>query len=86
MIHSDYVGPGDEKPYKEANDDIRYLARTEGIFTDPVYSGKAFHGLMDLIRTGSIPKGSNVVFLHTGGATALFSEPDIIGDLNQIQA
>ena len=86
VIHSEYVGPGYEKPYKEANDDIRYLARTEGIFTDPVYSGKAFHGLMDLIRTGSIPKGSNVVFLHTGGATALFSEPDIIGDLNQIQA
>ncbi len=68
------MGPGYEKPYKEANDDIRYLARTEGIFTDPVYSGKAFHGLMDLIRTGSIPKGSNVVFLHTGGA-ALFSNP-----------
>ena len=73
-------GQATKKPYKEANDDIRYLARTEGIFTDPVYSGKAFHGLMDLIRTGSIPKGSNVVFLHTGGATALFSEPDIIGD------
>lgn len=78
-----YVGPGYEKPYREANDDIRYLARTEGIFTDPVYSGKAFHGMMDQIRKGLVPKGSTVVFLHTGGATALFSEAEIIGDLNE---
>lgn len=78
-----YVGPGYEKPYHEANDDIRYLARTEGIFTDPVYSGKAFHGMIDQIRKGLVPKGSTVVFLHTGGATALFSEAEIIGDLNE---
>ena len=78
-----YVGPGYEKPYHEANDDIRYLARTEGIFTDPVYSGKAFHGMMDQIRKGLVPKGSTVVFLHTGGATALFSEAEIIGDLSE---
>ena len=84
-ITPDYVGPGYEKPYKEANDDIRYLARTEGIFTDPVYSGKAFHGMMSEIRNGTIPKGSTVVFLHTGGATALFSEADIIGDLGELR-
>ena len=80
-LYADYVGPGYEKPYREANDDIRYLARTEGIFTDPVYSGKAFHGMMDQIRKGMVPKGATVVYLHTGGATALFSEPEIIGDL-----
>ena len=83
-IFHDYVGPGYEKPYREANDDIRLLARTEGIFTDPVYSGKAFHGMMDQIRSGAIPKGSTVVFLHTGGATALFSEAEIIGDLSEL--
>ncbi len=82
-LSADYVGPGYEKPYREANDDIRYLARSEGIFTDPVYSGKAFHGMMDQIRKGLVPKGSTVVFLHTGGATALFSEAEIIGDLNE---
>ncbi len=81
----DYVGPGYEKPYREANDDIRYLAKTEGIFTDPVYSGKAFHGMMEDIRSGKIPAGSTVVYLHTGGATALFSEQDIIGDLNTLK-
>ena len=48
-----YVGPGYEKPYHEANDDIRYLARTEGIFTDPVYSGKSFPR-----HDGSNPQGA----------------------------
>ncbi len=80
-ICRDYVGPGYEKPYAEANDDIRYLARTEGLFADSVYSGKAFHGMLEKIRSGEIPKGSTVIFLHTGGATALFSESAIIGDL-----
>ena len=82
-LSSAYVGPGYEKPYKEANDDIRLLARVEGIFTDPVYSGKAFHGMLDEIRKGIIPQGSTVVYLHTGGTVALFSEPEIIGDLNE---
>lgn len=76
-----YYMPGYEIPNPAANDDIRYLARTEGLFSDPVYSGKAFHGMMERIRNGEIQKGSNVVFLHTGGTTALFSEPEIVGDL-----
>ena len=76
-----YFAPGYELPNPEANRDIRYLARTEGLFTDPVYSGKAFHGMMEYIRDGRVPKGSTVVFMHTGGATALFSEAEIIGDL-----
>ena len=85
-ISHDYVGPGYEKPYREANDDIRLLARKEGLFLDPVYSGKAFHGMMDEIRKGVVPKGSTVIYLHTGGATALFSESEIIGDLGELPA
>lgn len=77
----DYFAPGYEMPSPEANADIRYLAKTEGLFTDPVYSGKAFHGMMEYIRDGRVPKGSTVVFMHTGGATALFSEAEIVGDL-----
>lgn len=80
-VSPDYYGAGYEIPYQEANDDIRYLAGKEGLFTDPVYSGKAFHGMMDMIRKGRIQKGSTVIFMHTGGATALFSERAIIGDL-----
>ena len=69
-------------PSAAANDDIRYLARTEGLFADSVYSGKAFHGMMEYIRSERVPRGSKVVFLHTGGTTALFSEPAIVGDLS----
>ena len=48
---------------------------------DPVYTGKAFAGMLDYIRTGKVEPGSNVVFLHTGGATALFAEKEILGKL-----
>ena len=78
-----YFAPGYEMPSPAANDDIRYLARSEGLFSDPVYSGKSFHGMLEHIRNGSVPKGSRVVFLHTGGSTALFSEAEIVGDLIQ---
>ena len=81
-VTDQYYGAGYEVPSPDANDDIRYLARTEGIFADPVYSGKSFHGMMEYIRNGRVPKGSTVIFLHTGGATALFSESGIVGDLS----
>ena len=48
------------------------LARLEGVLLDPVYSGKAMAGLIDLIRKGEFRKGERVVFLHTGGAVGLF--------------
>lgn len=51
---------------------IRYLGAREGIFLDPVYTGKAFFGMMDLIRTGQIPSESHVCFVHTGGLSSLF--------------
>lgn len=59
----------------------RLLARTEGLLTDPVYTGKALAGLIDHVRTGRVAPGETVVFWHTGGATALFAEQAILGDL-----
>ena len=52
---------------------IRLLARSEGIVLDPVYAGRAFGGLVDLIRKGVFKKGETVLFWHTGGAPALFA-------------
>jgi D-cysteine desulfhydrase family pyridoxal phosphate-dependent enzyme len=52
---------------------INLLARTEGIFLDPVYSGKAMAGLIDHIRTGAIGPSETTIFLHTGGTPALFA-------------
>ncbi len=51
---------------------IQLLAQTEGIFVDPVYSGTAMAGLIDLIHKGYLTKEHRVIFLHTGGNAALF--------------
>ena len=50
------------------------LARTEGLFTDPCYTGKIFHGFVDLVRSGKIPEGENAIFLHSGGTPAIWSK------------
>ena len=76
-----YYHPGYEIPSESASEAIRLLAETEGLLVDPVYTGKAFAGMLDYIRTGKVEPGSNVVFLHTGGATALFAEKEILGKL-----
>ena len=82
-IHTDlnYYLPGYEIPNEGASKAIKLLASEEGLFIDPVYTGKAFAGMLDYIRTGKVPSGSTVVFWHTGGATALFAEKEILGEL-----
>ena len=50
---------------------INLCARLEGLFLDPVYSGKAMAGMIDKIRQGEFGEDDKVVFLHTGGQVAL---------------
>lgn len=69
----EYVGPGYSLPTAEMTEAVQLLARTEGILLDPVYTGKAFAGLIDLIGKGYFKKGENVLFVHTGGSPALFA-------------
>lgn len=78
-----YFAPGYEKPSAKAIEAIRLLARTEGLLVDPVYTGKAFAGLLGYVREGKVPPGSTVIFWHTGGATALFAEKEILGALTE---
>jgi D-cysteine desulfhydrase len=52
---------------------VRLMASCEGLLLDPVYSGKAFAGVIGDVRSGRYPTGSSVVFLMTGGAAALFA-------------
>ena len=52
---------------------IRMLAQTEGILLDPVYAGRAFGAMLDMIRKGKIASNETVLFWHTGGAPALFA-------------
>lgn len=82
-IHTDlnFYQPGYELPNDMAKEAILLMARREGLLIDPVYTGKAFAGMLDYIRNGKVAQGSNVVFWHTGGATALFAEKEILGDL-----
>jgi len=76
----EYTGPGYEIPYAESTAALKSIARREGITLDPVYSGKAFTGLLDHARTGKIKPGQSALFWCTGGAAALFAEPEIVGD------
>ena len=72
-LTTNYVGEAYGIPTAAGNDALLYLARTESLLLDPVYTGKAFAGLLDHVRTGRISRGARVVFVHTGGQPALFS-------------
>ena len=61
--------------YGVPNEAVLMLARLEGLLFDPVYSGKALAGMIDLIRRDELGNG-DIVFLHTGGAAALFAYAD----------
>lgn len=73
VANCDYIGDGYGVPTKAMNDAVLMLARLEGLLFDPVYSGKALAGLIDLVRRGAFDGASNIVFLHTGGSAALFA-------------
>ena len=69
----EWVGPGYSLPTPAMIDAVRTLARFEGILLAPVYTGKAMAGLIDLVRRATFKRGDNVLFLHTGGAPALYA-------------
>lgn len=67
-----YIGPGYAQPYPEVLALIRRLAREEGVLLEPVYTGKAFHGMLEEIRHGRLRDCEDIVFVHTGGVFGLF--------------
>ncbi|WP_163340625.1 D-cysteine desulfhydrase [Desulfopila sp. IMCC35008] len=71
-----YVGPGYSLPTDSMTEAVKLLAQTESILLDPVYSGKAMAGLIDLVRKDHFKEGANVLFLHTGGSPALYAYLD----------
>jgi L-cysteate sulfo-lyase len=84
MANCDYVGGGYGVPTPGMVEAVTLMARLEGILLDPVYSGKGMAGLIDLCRKGHFKKGENVVFLHTGGAVALYGYMDAFSDLKPL--
>ena len=76
LCFGDYVGPGYSLPTAGMVEAVKLLARTEAVLLDPVYTGKAMAGLIDLVRKGFFKKGENVLFVHTGGSPALYAYLD----------
>jgi len=72
-VFDEYYGEGYGIPTPEMVEAVHLVARSEGILLDPVYSGKAMAGLLDLIRRGHFEPTQNVLFIHTGGTPALFA-------------
>lgn len=78
-----YFGSGYSRPTAAMADAVQLLARTEGILLDPVYTGKAMAGLIDLTRQGLFASTDKVLFLHTGGAPAIYHyAQDVLPELS----
>lgn len=75
-VNADYLGGGYSVVGDLERDAIRTVARTEGLLLDPVYTGRAMGGLIDLIRRGAFAKNQNILFWHTGGTAALSAFAD----------
>ncbi len=78
VANCDYVGPGYGVPTDEMNAAVLLLARLEGLLFDPVYSGKALAGLIDLVTNGPLADARQVVFVHTGGTAGLFAYRELM--------
>lgn len=73
LLWDDYFAPGYGTPNDEGSEAVKLLARLEGILLDPVYTGKAMAGLIDGISQKRFKDEGPVLFIHTGGAPALFA-------------
>lgn len=69
----DMCGPGYAIPSEEGNAAVSLMAQEEGLFLDPVYTGKAFAGLIAMAKEGAFKSSERILFLHSGGAGGLFA-------------
>jgi D-cysteine desulfhydrase family pyridoxal phosphate-dependent enzyme len=73
LLETIYAAPKYGMPSESCREAIQRLARAEGILLDPVYTGKAFAGMLDLMEKGELGSNEPIIFLHTGGLPALFA-------------
>lgn len=73
LTTDDYLGGGYGVVGPLERQAIRTLAQTEGLLADPVYTGRALGGLMEMIRHGAFEDGERVLFWHTGGSPSLYA-------------
>jgi len=74
LVNANYCGAGYGIVTEREREALRLFASCEGLLLDPVYTGRAAAGMIDLIRTGFFKTNETVLFLHTGGQPALFAE------------
>ncbi|MBU1099407.1 MAG: D-cysteine desulfhydrase family protein [Bacteroidetes bacterium] len=72
IVRTEYLGEGYGVIGDAERESIKLLAETEGILLDPVYTGRAMAGLIDMIRKGEFNSNDNVLFWHTGGSPSIF--------------
>jgi 1-aminocyclopropane-1-carboxylate deaminase/D-cysteine desulfhydrase-like pyridoxal-dependent ACC family enzyme len=75
LVNADYLGGGYAIAGFAEIEAIKLFAKFEGVLLDPVYTGRAAAGMIDLIKKGFFNKTDRVIFWHTGGAPALFAPP-----------
>jgi len=80
IVFDEYIKGGYGIVDKELAETLRFAAIQEGIFLDPVYTGKAMVGLMDLIQKGYFKKEDKIAFFHTGGTPAIFPNKHLISN------
>ncbi len=73
LIENTYAGQAYAQPTTQGTQASQLIAQTEGILLDPVYTGKAFAGMLDLIDQKKFDPNENLIFLHTGGIPALWA-------------
>ncbi len=78
-LYTDYFGTAYGQPGAETVRAVRFAAERLGLLLDPVYTGKAFAGLLDLVAKDVFGANETVVFLHTGGVPALFAYEEEFG-------
>jgi L-cysteate sulfo-lyase len=78
-IDQRFIGTGYAIPSPEGTAAISELARAEGVFVGPVYTGKGFAGLLSHLREGRIPAGSNIAFIHSGDSANIFEHSRVLG-------
>ena len=76
-VWGDYIGPGYGIPTELSKRALETVAFSEGILLDPVYTAKAFGGLIGEIERGRVKRSDSVIFVHTGGTPALFADPSL---------
>lgn len=77
-IHDNYIGQGYAVVGEPERKAIQLLATTEGILVDPVYTGRALAGLIDLIKKGLLAPVATILFWHTGGDAAIFAFSEVV--------